>query len=71
MFDSDIDVYVPKEFLLDIQDLADMYEVNYFVYQTTAYVFNVCVQFEEKLISNIEEFINTVKQALIGYQITI
>ena len=69
-FETDIDVYVPRNIVQEIQELADVCKVSYRLLQATEETFNVCITFEESKMQNIETFIenvNIIKQQLKTY----
>jgi hypothetical protein len=68
MFEEDIDVYVHKNIIMDIIELAEIYGFGYKLLQFTSYMYNICIEYEAKFEKQITEFIddvNTVKQTTI------
>jgi hypothetical protein len=60
LFENDIDVFVPKYLFIDVQELADLYELSYKVLQSSHDTFNLCIQFEEDKAERTMDFINDV-----------
>lgn len=61
-FEYDIDVFVPKELIKDMCELADAFNLNYRILQATASVINICVTFEEDKTNELNEFITSIHQ---------